>query len=218
MEVLGKCHAQLGSALVDALEGLKPAQMTSLEEHFRQNPKAQVGGRWRRLVGWASCRAAGTVLQVCREILNWCTRFMHCCSACFKVALADSVLPLLRTAAAGGAHPQDAQQEDGRRLCYCRGGGSRQRSGGCPWGSSRGLCHREDESEGGGGGLDPEDFLPRLDISGSITPELLSKLASNVWKDRDAAVDQVRMAELLAGYTHGCLACSDAMHLQPPML
>ena len=44
MEVLGKCHAQLGPALVDFLEGLKPAQMTALEEHFRQNPKTEV--RW----------------------------------------------------------------------------------------------------------------------------------------------------------------------------
>ena len=44
MEVLGKCHAQLGPSLVDFLEGLKPAQLMALEEHFRQNPKAQVGG------------------------------------------------------------------------------------------------------------------------------------------------------------------------------
>lgn len=44
MEVLGKCHAQLGPSLVDFLEGLKPAQLMALEEHFRQNPKTQVGG------------------------------------------------------------------------------------------------------------------------------------------------------------------------------
>jgi len=43
MEVLGKCHAQLGPSLVDFLEGLKPAQLMALEEHFRQNPKAEVG-------------------------------------------------------------------------------------------------------------------------------------------------------------------------------
>lgn len=43
MEVLGKCHAQLGPSLVDFLEGLKPAQLMALEEHFRQNPKTQVG-------------------------------------------------------------------------------------------------------------------------------------------------------------------------------
>ncbi len=42
MEVLGKCHAQLGPSLVDFLEGLKPAQLMALEEHFRQNPKTQV--------------------------------------------------------------------------------------------------------------------------------------------------------------------------------
>ena len=35
MEVLGKCHAQLGPSLVDFLEGLKPAQLMALEEHFR---------------------------------------------------------------------------------------------------------------------------------------------------------------------------------------
>lgn len=45
MEVLGKCHAQLGPSLVDFLEGLKPAQLMALEEHFRQNPKAEVGPR-----------------------------------------------------------------------------------------------------------------------------------------------------------------------------
>ncbi len=44
MEVLGKCHAQLGPALVDFLDGLKSAQMTALEEHFRQNPKTDVSG------------------------------------------------------------------------------------------------------------------------------------------------------------------------------
>lgn len=42
MEVLGKCHAQLGPSLVDFLEGLKPAQLMALEEHFRQNPLTQV--------------------------------------------------------------------------------------------------------------------------------------------------------------------------------
>jgi hypothetical protein len=41
MEVLGKCHAQLGPSLTDFLEGLKPAQLMALEEHFRQNPKTQ---------------------------------------------------------------------------------------------------------------------------------------------------------------------------------
>ena len=42
MEVLGRCHAQLGPSLADFLEGLKPAQLTALEEHFRQNPLTQV--------------------------------------------------------------------------------------------------------------------------------------------------------------------------------
>ena len=44
MEVLGKCHAQLGPSLVDFLEGLKPAQLMALEEHFRQNPLTQARG------------------------------------------------------------------------------------------------------------------------------------------------------------------------------
>jgi hypothetical protein len=44
MEVLGRCHAQLGPSLLDFLEGLKPAQLLALEEHFKQNPKAEVGG------------------------------------------------------------------------------------------------------------------------------------------------------------------------------
>jgi hypothetical protein len=43
MEVLGKCHAQLGPSLTDFLEGLKPAQLMALEEHFRHNPKTEVG-------------------------------------------------------------------------------------------------------------------------------------------------------------------------------
>ncbi len=52
MEVLGKCHAQLGPGLVDFLEGLKPAQLTALEEHFRQNPKTEVRPR---AASWCAC-------------------------------------------------------------------------------------------------------------------------------------------------------------------
>lgn len=54
MEVLGKCHAQLGPSLVDFLEGLKPAQLMALEEHFRQNPLTQV----RLFVCCSTCRCA----------------------------------------------------------------------------------------------------------------------------------------------------------------
>lgn len=43
MEVLGRCHAQLGPSLSDFLEGLKPAQLMALEEHFKQNPLTTVG-------------------------------------------------------------------------------------------------------------------------------------------------------------------------------
>lgn len=38
MGVLGSCHAQLGPECVALLNGLKPAQMTALEEVFRVNP------------------------------------------------------------------------------------------------------------------------------------------------------------------------------------
>lgn len=57
MEVLGKCHAQLGPSLVDFLEGLKPAQLMALEEHFRQNPLTQVRA--------AICSYAGLQLLCC---------------------------------------------------------------------------------------------------------------------------------------------------------
>ncbi len=58
MEVLGKCHAQLGPSLVDFLEGLKPAQLMALEEHFRQNPLAQV-----RFVCCSTCRCHSALVH-----------------------------------------------------------------------------------------------------------------------------------------------------------
>lgn len=118
MEVLGKCHAQLGPSLVDFLEGLKPAQLMALEEHFRQNPKAQVVPT--RTVRSKSKKAA---------------------------------------AASGGAVAAAAEEPD--------------------------------EEEGGPAELDPEDLLPRTDISGSITPSLLGMISSSNWKERNAGVDQV---------------------------
>ncbi len=49
------------------------------------------------------------------------------------------------------------------------------------------------EDEGAGPAeLDPEDLLPRTDISGSITPSLLGMISSSNWKERNAGVDQVR--------------------------
>ncbi|KAL4424717.1 hypothetical protein ABPG77_000060 [Micractinium sp. CCAP 211/92] len=122
MEVLGKCHAQLGPSLVDFLEGLKPAQLMALEEHFRQNPKTQV-------VPTRTVRSKGT-------------------KAAVGSAGADVAAP-------GG----DAD---------------------------------EGEDEGAGPAeLDPEDLLPRTDISGSITPSLLGMISSSNWKERNAGVDQV---------------------------
>ena len=64
MAVLGRCHAQLGPGLVDLLDGLKPAQLSALDEVFRKNPHAPIvpikrarnagaarGGRGRKSVG-----------------------------------------------------------------------------------------------------------------------------------------------------------------------
>lgn len=57
------------------------------------------------------------------------------------------------------------------------------------------AAEEEDEEEGGGA-LNPDDLLPRTDISGSITPALLAMISSSNWKERNAGVDQV--AQLLA--------------------
>lgn len=61
----------------------------------------------------------------------------------------------------------------------------------------------EEEEEEEGGALNPDDLLPRTDISGSITPALLSMISSSNWKERNAGVDQVRRVEL-AGAGLGC--------------
>ncbi|PRW20522.1 microtubule associated isoform A [Chlorella sorokiniana] len=125
MEVLGKCHAQLGPSLVDFLEGLKPAQLMALEEHFRQNPLTQVVPTRKvrsKKKGGAAAAAAG---------------------------------------AGGGAAAAVA---------------------------AAGEEHEEEEE---GGGLNPDDLLPRTDISGGITPALLSMISSSNWKERNAGVDQV---------------------------
>lgn len=39
--------------------------------------------------------------------------------------------------------------------------------------------------------LDPDELLPRADISGSISGRLLTELGSAQWKDRSRAVDEV---------------------------
>ena len=59
-----------------------------------------------------------------------------------------------------------------------------------------GEVEEEDEE---GGALNPDDLLPRTDISGSITPALLSMISSSNWKERNAGVDQVRGVELELG-------------------
>ncbi|KAL4854812.1 hypothetical protein ACK3TF_004509 [Chlorella vulgaris] len=125
MEVLGKCHAQLGPSLTDFLEGLKPAQLMALEEHFRHNPKTEVVPT--RKV--RSKKKGGA------------------------------------PAAAAAAEAEAGEEEDG-------------------------------EEDGVGGSLNPEDLLPRTDISASITPALLAMISSSNWKERNAGVDQV--SQLLA--------------------
>jgi hypothetical protein len=52
------------------------------------------------------------------------------------------------------------------------------------------------EEDGEGSSLNPEDLLPRTDISASITPALLAMIGSSNWKERNAGVDQV--SQLLA--------------------
>lgn len=52
------------------------------------------------------------------------------------------------------------------------------------------------QEDGVGSSLNPEDLLPRTDISASITPALLAMISSSNWKERNAGVDQV--SQLLA--------------------
>lgn len=65
--------------------------------------------------------------------------------------------------------------------------------------AAAGVDADEGEDEGTGPAeLDPEDLLPRTDISGSITPSLLGMISSSNWKERNAGVDQVRWRAELA--------------------
>lgn len=114
MEVLGKAHAQLGPALAGFLDGLKPAQMTALEEHFRQNPKTEV-------------------------------------------------VPTRRV-----------RSSKPRRAAAVVGGDA---------------AAAEEEEPAAAPSVD--DLLPRIDISGSITPMLLGMISSSNWKERNAGVDGV---------------------------
>ena len=57
--------------------------------------------------------------------------------------------------------------------------------------AAAGGGEEEEEDEEGGSALNPDDLLPRTDISGSITPALLSMISSSNWKERNAGVDQV---------------------------
>lgn len=44
-----------------------------------------------------------------------------------------------------------------------------------------------------------EDLLPRADISGQITGELIGKLGSSVWKERKEGLDEVEGLLAAAG-------------------
>ncbi|KAG2440105.1 hypothetical protein HXX76_004219 [Chlamydomonas incerta] len=52
---------------------------------------------------------------------------------------------------------------------------------------------------GGGGGFDADDLLPRTDISGQITGELVGLLGSANWKERKAALDSIETILTQAG-------------------
>lgn len=49
----------------------------------------------------------------------------------------------------------------------------------------------DDDDEAGGSQLNMEDLLPRVDISGKITDELLGMLGDSKWKDRKQALDSI---------------------------
>lgn len=53
------------------------------------------------------------------------------------------------------------------------------------------VAAEEEEEEGSAAALNPDDLLPRTDISGSITPALVGMISSSNWKERNAGVDQV---------------------------
>ncbi|GIL97467.1 hypothetical protein Vretimale_3111 [Volvox reticuliferus] len=50
-----------------------------------------------------------------------------------------------------------------------------------------------------GGGFDPDDLLPRTDISGQITAELITQLCSSNWKERKAGLDAIEAILTQAG-------------------
>ncbi|KAG2491479.1 hypothetical protein HYH03_010264 [Edaphochlamys debaryana] len=52
---------------------------------------------------------------------------------------------------------------------------------------------------GGGGGFDADDLLPRTDISGLITSELVTQLSSANWKERKAGLDAIETILTQAG-------------------
>lgn len=74
-----------------------------------------------------------------------------------------------------------SKKKGGAAAAPAAGGGAAAAAGG-----------EEEEDEEEGGALNPDDLLPRTDISGSITPALLSMISSSNWKERNAGVDQVR--------------------------
>lgn len=66
--------------------------------------------------------------------------------------------------------------------------------------AAAGEAFEEEEEEAEGASLNPDDLLPRTDISGGVTPSLLAMLGSSNWKERNAGVDAV--AALLAEANH----------------
>jgi hypothetical protein len=199
MEVLGRCHAQLGPSLLSFLEGLKPAQLTALEEHFRQNPQTEVGcGGGRAAPGpAAACQlspaggGAHSAAPPCR---------LQCCDLHKMWSVADG--------SRGGLNPRLArfallQVVPTRKVRSKKKGGGASATG--PAAAARGPvasgeAFEEEEEEAEGASLNPDDLLPRTDISGGVTPSLLAMLGSSNWKERNAGVDA--LAALLAEANH----------------
>lgn len=65
-------------------------------------------------------------------------------------------------------------------------------------------------STAGGGGFDTDDLLPRTDISGLISSDVITQLSSSNWKERKAGLDTIENILTQAGNRIQPQVCSFA--------
>lgn len=178
-QFLGTLHAFVGPQLADMVRAdLKPATMATVEAEFAKNPQQS---------GWEAKRTCRCVQLYC--LLIQCVK---CCQSLLipsgtsmsKGVLGACTLPAFHSLSQS---PANLPTSKPMRWCACcrNVGAPKAAAGGSRKGKGASAASAAEEPPS------MDDLLPRADISGQITGELVSMLGSANWKERKAALDEV---------------------------